>query len=96
MQTLSQNNFPSYFSLKYGVDSRGGGKSHMFKSQASLKSQYKQIKQVKSAAHLKQVKSSPDIRVKSSHSIKQEQIYFCHTTLLIFPQKLTFLIIHFK
>ncbi len=30
------------------------------KSQASLKSQYKQIKQVKSAAHLKQVKSSPD------------------------------------
>ncbi len=64
----------------------------MFKSQASLKSQYKQIKQVKSsqvksAAHLKQVKSSPDIRVKSSHSIKQEQIYFFHTTLLIFPQK---------
>ncbi len=54
----------------------GGGKSHMFKSQASLKSlpsslksQYKQIKQVKSksVAHLKQVKSSPDKgQVKSS------------------------------
>ncbi len=56
-----------------------------------------QTKQVKSVAHLKQVKSSPDKgQVKSSHGIKQEQIYFCHTTLLIFPQKLTFLIIHFK
>ncbi len=54
----------------------------MFKSQASLNSQYKQIKQVK---------SSPDKgQVKSSHSIKQEQIYFCHTTLFVFPQKLTF------
>ncbi len=82
----------------------------MFKSQASLKSLPSSLKQVsshstnksskssqvKSAAHLKQVKSSPDKgQVKSSHSIKQEQIYFYHTTL-IFPQKLTFLIIHFK
>ncbi len=67
------------------------------KSQASLKSQYKQIKQVKSSQWLTSSKSSRVlIRVKSSHSIKQEQIYFCHTTLLIFPQKFTFLIIHFK
>ncbi len=56
----------------------------MFKSQASLKSlpsslksQYKQIKQVKSVAHLKQVKSTPDKgQVKWSHSIKQKQIYY--------------------
>ncbi len=77
------------------------GASYTFSSlkQVSSHSTNKSSKssQVKSAAHLKQVKSSPDKgQVKSSHSIKQEQIYFCHTTLLIFPQKLTFLIIHFK
>ncbi len=56
--------------FSYSHSARGGGKSHMFKSQASLKSQYKQIKQVKSVAHLKQVKSSPDkgqIHVKSQY-----------------------------
>ncbi len=49
------------------VFTRGGGKSHIFKSQASLKSLCKQIKQVKSAAHLKQVKSSPEGQVKSQY-----------------------------
>ncbi len=75
-----------------------GGKSHMFKSQAilkslrsSLKSQYKLIKQVKSSQWLTSSKSSRVlIRVKSSHSIKQEQIYFCHTTLLIFTSEINF------
>ncbi len=68
------------------------------KSQASLKSQYKQIKssQVSGSPQASQVESWYKCQVKSSHSIKQEQIYFCHTSLLIFPQKLTFLIIHFK
>ncbi len=37
---------------------RDGGKSHMFKSQASLKSQYKQLKQVKSSQRLTSSKSS--------------------------------------
>ncbi len=62
------------------LDTRGGGKSHMFKSQvptiksqASLKSLYKQIKQVKSVAHLKQVKSSPDkCQVKSESESESE------------------------
>ncbi len=36
---------------------RGGGKSHIFKSQASFKSQYKQIKQVKSSRDKGQVKA---------------------------------------
>ncbi len=63
------------------------------KSQASLKSQYKQIKQVKSRQSLTSNKSSQIlIRVKSSHTINQEQIYFCHATLLIFPEKLTLII----
>ncbi len=77
--------------------------SHMFKSQvptikskASLKSQYKKIKRVKSNQWLTSSKSNQVlIRVKSSHSIKQEQIYFCHTTLFLFPQKLTLIIITF-
>ncbi len=44
-----------------------------------------------------QIKSSQVLigQVKSSHSLKQEQIYICHMTFLIFPQKLT-LIIHLK
>ncbi len=53
-------------SEELALKSRGGGKSHMFKSQAilktlpsSLKSQYIQIKQVKSVAHLKQVLQVP-------------------------------------
>ncbi len=81
---MSINVSPNCFvSIHYLVFNRGGGKSHMFKSQASLKSlpsslkqvsspyhqvssksqvtvQTNQASQVKSAAHLKQVKSSPD------------------------------------
>ncbi len=54
------------------------------------------LKSLKSSQWLTSSKSSRVlIRVKSSHSLKQEQIYFCHTTLFIFPQKLI-LIIHFK
>ncbi len=61
------------FHILYNIV-RGGGKSHMFKSQASLKSlpsslksQYKQIKQVKSSQWLTSSKSSRVlIRVKSS------------------------------
>ncbi len=59
------------------------GASYTFKSQVpTIKSQVttqtNQASQVKSVAHLKQVKLSPDKgQVKSSHSIKQEQIYFC-------------------
>ncbi len=80
------------------INQRWGQVTHVqVSSKSQVTVQTNQASQVKSVAHLKQVKSSPDKgQVKSSHSIKQEQIYFCHTTLLIFPQKLTFLIIHFK
>ncbi len=86
-------NLLSQFSPSLIMFGRGGGKSHMFKSQASLKSLPSSLKQVSSHSTNKsskssQVSSSPQAsQVESSHSIKQEQIYFCHTTLLIFPQK---------
>ncbi len=61
------------------------------KSQVTV--QTNQAIQVKSVALLKQVKSSSD---KGQVTVSNRNIYFCHTTLFIFPQKLTFLIIHFK
>ncbi len=76
----------------------------MFKSQASLKSLPSSLKQVSSHSTNKsskssQVSGSPQAsqveswykgQVKSSHSIKQEQIYFCYTTLLIFSSEINF------
>ncbi len=71
-------------------------KSHMFKSQvptiksqASLKSQYKQIKQVKSVAHLKQVKSSPDKGHVKSQYQTGTNIFFSHD-LINFSSEINF------
>ncbi len=63
----------------------------MFKSQASLKSQYKQIKQVKSksVAHLKQVKSSPDKGQVKSQYQTGTNIFLSHD-LIHFSSEINF------
>ncbi len=83
-----------FFVLLY-YDYYLGAMSHMFVSsksevpKVSIKSQVtvqtNQASQVKSSQWLTSSKSSQGlIRVKSSHSIKQKQIYLCHTALFIF------------
>ncbi len=61
-----------------------GGKSHMFVSSKSEVPTIKSQASLKSSQWLTSSKSSQGlIRVKSSHSIKQKQIYLCHTALFI-------------